>query len=258
MSDQTTTSAGASYTPGSDAPAPGPVTPVKAASRWEDFVDIFYNPSAVFARRENSGFGIPMLVVTLLIGGIMLLTFNAMQTVMDAEMGRAIATASKQPNFRPEAIPMMKSVANFFARFGGFVGIPVAIFLTGLALWVVGKFVDAKESLNAALMVTAYAFAPRVLASLASVGQALLMDPASQNGVNRLSVGPARFLDPDTASKVAVALASRFDLFTLWSTVLLAIGLSVTGKIPRSKAAIAAIVVWVLGALPVMLQAMRG
>jgi len=32
--------------------------------------------------------------------------------------------------------------------------------------------------------------------------------------------------------------------------VLLAIGLSVTGRIPRAKAAMAAAVVWVVGALP--------
>jgi hypothetical protein len=40
-------------------------------------------------------------------------------------------------------------------------------------------------------------------------------------------------------------------------TVLLAIGLSVVARIPRQRAAIAAFIVWVIGALPVLLGALR-
>jgi ABC-type transport system involved in cytochrome c biogenesis permease component len=54
-----------------------------------------------------------------------------------------------------------------------------------------------------------------------------------------------------------VALASRVDVFTIWITVLLAIGLAVVGRIPRQQAAIAAAIVWLLGALPAMLGALR-
>jgi hypothetical protein len=46
-------------------------------------------------------------------------------------------------------------------------------------------------------------------------------------------------------------------VFTIWVTVLLAIGLSVTGKIPRRRAAIAAGLVWLLGAVPLVLSALR-
>jgi hypothetical protein len=70
-----------------------------------------------------------------------------------------------------------------------------------------------------------------------------------------LSVGPARFLDPDTASAMSVALAARFDFFVLWITILLAIGLKVIGKIPMNKAMVAAILVWLVGALPALLGA---
>ena len=257
MSDLTTSTTGANYSAGSDAPTPAPAAPVKTTARWEDFIDIFYNPSAVFARRANSGFGIPMLVVALLVGGIMLVTFNAMQPVMDAEFSRVIAKASQAPNWKPEMAQTMRTMGSVTAKIGGFIGMPIAIFITGLVLWMVGKFFDAKESLNSALMVTSYAFVPRVLAAVLTVVQALLLNPDGLNGMNRLSIGPARFLDPDVASPVMVALASRFDLITIWCTVLLAIGLSVTGKIPRARAAIAAAIVWALAALPALGQAMR-
>jgi hypothetical protein len=47
-----------------------------------------------------------------------------------------------------------------------------------------------------------------------------------------------------------VEFLGRMDVFTIWVTVLLAIGLAVTGRISRGKAAMAAVVIWLIGALP--------
>jgi len=54
-----------------------------------------------------------------------------------------------------------------------------------------------------------------------------------------------------------LGLVGRIDVFTIWVTILLAIGLAVTGKIPRSRAAIAGVLMWVLGALPTLAGALR-
>ena len=53
-------------------------------------------------------------------------------------------------------------------------------------------------------------------------------------------------------------MASRFDLFTIWITVLLAIGIHVVGKIPKQQAAIVAAIAWLVGALPAILGARSG
>jgi hypothetical protein len=143
------------------------------------------------------------------------------------------------------------------AKFGAIIFVPVGMFLTGLVLWLVGKLFDAKESLAAAIMVAAYAFVPRILEGVLAGVQGLLLDPASLNGRFKLSLGLGRFLDPDTASPVLLALLGRVDVFTIWVTVLLAIGLSVTGRIPRSRAAAAAAIVWVCGAIPQLMGALR-
>jgi hypothetical protein len=235
-----------------------PSAPPQRASWWEDFIDIFYAPSTVFARRANSGFGIPMLVVTLLVGGIALANSGVMQPIMDAEFGRATAaTMRRNPQVTPEMMEKGRAIGETFAKIGAFIFVPVGIFLTGLALWICGKLVDAKESLSAATMVAAYSFVPRVLESLLVGVQGLVMDPGSLTGRYKLSLGLGRFLDPDTASPVLLALLGRVDVFTIWVTILLAIGLSVTGRIPRTRAAIAAAMVWLLGALPGVLGAMR-
>jgi hypothetical protein len=131
---------------------------------------------------------------------------------------------------------------------------PLAV---GVVLWIVGKFFDAKESIGAACMIATYAFFPRILDSLLRLVQAFMMDPSSLNGQYRVSLSAARFLDPDVASPLVVNLLGRIDLFTIWVTVLLAIGLSVVARIPRQRAAMAAIIVWVVGALPALLAALR-
>jgi hypothetical protein len=244
------------------APAPGDglaePAPAKPASRWEDFIDIFYAPASVFARRASSGFGIPLLVVTILIGVIFIANSGVMQPIMDAEFSRGMAAAMKKnPAITPEMMQKGRAIGETFAKIGAFVFVPIAIFLTGLVLWLIGKLFDAKESLGAALMVTAYAYVPKILESVLTGVQGLLMDPASLNGRYKVSLGVGRFLDPDTASPMLLALLGRVDVFTIWVTVLLAIGLSVTGRIPRSKAAMAAVLVWICGALPGILGALR-
>ena len=240
-----------------DAPVVGaPLRPAEpTASRWEDFIDIFYAPSSVFARRAASGFFVPMLVVTVLAGALYLLNSAVWTPVMDAEMSRSLARQSQQ--LTAEQMERVRGISGTFAKVGAFVFMPVGIFLTGLMLWVCGKFVEAKQTLGQALMVTSYAFLPRVLEGLVVSVQGLLLDPSSFNGRWRVSLGVGRFLDPDTTSPALLSLLGRLDVFTIWVTVLLAIGLAVTGKIPRSRAAIAAAIVWVLGAVPLLLQAGR-
>src|SRR6476661_3813206 len=175
--------------------------PAKPASRWEDFIDIFYAPSSVYARRANSGFGIPMLVVTVLIGVIFLANSGVMQPIMDAEFARGTAAAMKKnPQLTPEMMAKGRAIGETFAKIGAFIFVPIAMFLTGLVLWIVGKFFDAKETLAAAIMVASYAYIPRLVESIVNGVQLLLMDPASLDGRYRLSLGVGRFLDPNTAS----------------------------------------------------------
>ncbi|MEO7458372.1 MAG: YIP1 family protein, partial [Gemmatimonadaceae bacterium] len=198
-------------------PAPAP----KVASRWEDFIDIFYAPSDVYARRANSGFGIPMLVVAVLLGVIGLANFNAMQPIMDAEFTRSTAAIMKQnPKVTVEMMEKGRAMGETFGKIGGFIFAPIAIFCVGLILWVVGKFVDAKQTLTAAIMVAAYAYVPRIAEQVLNGVQGLLMDPASLNGRLRLSLGVGRFLDPDTTSPMLLAIIGRLDVFTIWVTVL--------------------------------------
>jgi len=84
-----------------------------------------------------------------------------------------------------------------------------------------------------------------------------VMTPDKLNGVIKLSFSPARFLDPATANPVLIQVLNRFDLFTIWVTVLLAIGVYVTGRVSKAQAAIAGLLFWIVGAIPAILSALR-
>jgi hypothetical protein len=104
------------------------------------------------------------------------------------------------------------------------------------------------------MMVATYSYLPRVISSVATGVIALMTDPSKLNGMYSATVSAGHFLDPDTAAPMAVAFAGRVDLFIIWQTILLAIGLSVAGKISRGQAYAAAALVWVIGALPGLMQ----
>jgi hypothetical protein len=233
-------------------------SPAKAGL-WEDFVDIFYAPSSVFARRADGKFGMPLLLLVVIGTILFFLTKNAMAPIMDAEFARNTAKAmASNPNVTAE---QMAQGRHFFEMFGPVffaIGLAISVVGTGFILWLVGKLFDAKESVAAAIMIATYSEIPRLVQILVQAAQALFMSPEKLNAANSVSFNLARFMDPDKTSGVMIALGSRVDLFTIWVTVLLAIGIHVVGRVPKQQAAIIAGITWVVGALPAVLGALRG
>jgi len=228
------------------------------AAVWEDFIDIFYAPAMVFARRARDGFWIPFLVVTIVIGALFYLNSGVLQPVMEGEFNRGMAAAMRSnPRLTPEMADRFRQTGIRIAQIGGFFLVPIAIVLTGTAVWLIGKLFESRQAYGAALMVAAYAWVPKILEAVLNGVQGLFLDPDQLNGRFRLTFGVGRFFDPDVTSPILLGFIGRIDVFTIWVTVLLAIGLSVTGGISRSRAALAAPLIWAAGALPILLQLFR-
>jgi hypothetical protein len=225
------------------------------ASILDDFMDIFYAPSSVFARRVNAGFWIPLLIVTVLTGVIFIANRDLIEPMMEAEMTRSMAKASAQ--LTPEQMEGARKMTSTFGVVGAFVFTPIMLIALGFVIWLVGKFVDAQQTLNAAIGVAVFAYVPRIVEGIVNRVQGLLIDTSTINSRYSLTLGLGRFFDADTASPLLLAFIGRIDVFTIWVTILIAIGLAVTGKISKGRAAIAAVAVWVIGALPTVAGALR-
>src|SRR5450759_5965216 len=187
---------------GSNADAAKEVDPSPAkAGLWEDFVDIFYAPSSVYARRSEGKFGMALLFLVIVGAVLFFVTKNAMQPIMDAEFTRQSAAAMrKNPNITAE---QMASGRSFFEMLGPLffaLGLTVSVLGAGLVLWVVGTLFDAQESVAAAMMIATYAEVPRIVQILTNAAQGLVMSPEKLNSVNAVGFNIARFMDHDAAS----------------------------------------------------------
>jgi hypothetical protein len=79
----------------------------------------------------------------------------------DADYARGAAAAMKKDaRITPEQMETAKSITEKFLPVIVFIGTPITIFVVGLMLWLVGKLVDARQSLSASLMVASYAYVP--------------------------------------------------------------------------------------------------
>ena len=156
---------------------------------------------------------------------------------------------------------MGSKVAGYMTSVGAFIGIPIAILLLGLGTWLTGKMFGATLSYAAATMIAAYSYMPRIVEALAVAVQGLLLDTSGFTGRYQLSLGVGRFLDAES-SRGLLGLLGRVDVFTLWVTALVAVGIMVVGKLPKEKAIAAGAVIWIYGALPTLyagvMAAIRG
>lgn len=232
------------------APAPAAAS---SGSFWESIIDIFYQPSEVFRRRLNTSVWPPMLFVAIAMGLIVFATFNTLQPVFDAEFARQGAkTLAKNPQMTQEMLDKTRIYGEAFTKWFAGPGTLLAMFILGIVSWLVGQLVGAKQTFHAAMLVAAYAYVPRVLSALVNAVEGLLMDPAKLTSAQSISISAGRFLDPDKANPLLLQLLTRIDLFTIWVTVLLAIGLYVTGRVTKGRAVVFGILIWVVGSLPAL------
>ncbi|HEX6644075.1 MAG TPA: YIP1 family protein [Gemmatimonadales bacterium] len=224
--------------------APGP----------SDLAEIYYAPTAVFERRRNGGFWLPLIVLFVASVVLFYATRNLMQPVFDAEWVRGAAKLREQnPQLTPEQLEQAKSMSQNFAVVGLFVAMFLGPLLAGLVLWVVCKFAGVKETLTAAMTVMVFSLFPILVEQVVNAVQAAVLPEDSITSRYSLSLGPARFLEG--AAMSTRALVGHIDVFTLWTAVLIAIGVRVTGGATRNQAIAVAAAMWVIGALPTFLTA---
>ena len=236
-------------------------TPVaaKPAPIWEDLVDIFYAPRQVFERRRDGKFGLALVILLVLATVLLYVTKPLLQPVYDAILEMSIAQArASNPRITDEMVGTMRGFSDKVLLPGLIFNFGIAVLLTGVALWLVGKLFESKQTFGQAMMVSTYANVPRlILGTIVSAVLALLLPPESLDSPFAASLSPARFVD-HVANPVLAASLMRFELFTIWATVLLAIGLWVTGRVTARQAGIAAFLVWLFAGIFTVASALRG
>lgn len=224
----------------------------------EDLIDAFFSPVAMFTRRAGRPSWAAYATVTLLLALAFYASLGAMQGFFDAEMARAIAdVTAKNPQMTGDQLAGVQKTMEVSFKYGGFVAMPFILLVLGLCVWLVAKILGGELGYGGGVMIAAFAYLPKVLESLLVSVQSLVLDTSKFTGRYQFSWGAGRFIDP-AMSQGMQNLLGRIDIFTLWATLLIAIGLAYSAKVPKSKAYTGAAIIWVLGALPAIYQLATG
>jgi uncharacterized protein YneF (UPF0154 family) len=224
--------------------------PLEQASVVEDFIDMFYAPSKVFARREKSGFWTHLLIITAISALFAFANRGIFQQIFEIEAQRSAAKMlADNPQITEEMLAQQQKIGGAVVGFVQYIGAPIRILFVGLLVWGAARVASAKITYGQAAMIMTLAFIPQLLSALLTTVQVLLTDTSTLQSFYSIGFSPARFMDPDTTNRALLGFMSRLDVFILWTTVLIAIGIAVIGKVPRRRAAIAAGVVWLIPTL---------
>lgn len=236
--------------------SPAPSAAPASASVFEDFIDIFYAPSEVFTRRRDGRFGLALLVLTIAAGVLMFVSSPLMNAVFDAEYTRQTAQMLRDnPQMTSGQLAQGRGVAEMFQKAAVVIGTPIAVCFVGFFVWVAGKIFGAAQGLKQAFMVATYSFFPRIIEGILNGIQSLLVDVNAIDSRYDITFSLARFLD--NSAPVLQAAAGRIDVFVIWGYVLIALGLHITGNLPKNRAAMAAGLVWLVATLLAIWQGMR-
>jgi hypothetical protein len=222
----------------------------KSSGLMEDLINIFVKPSAVFENQRNKSFVMPALVQSVIMIVLVLAMGNLIMPFFDAENARAMAAAAAKGQAIP---PEAAAAAEKFSRYGamGFMVLAPWFFAIfgGLLGWIGAKIVGAKMGYGQAATVASWSSFPNILGTVAMGVIGMMSDLTTVRGVADGQLGPARFLDPTTASPAILALLQTLEVFNIWSVVLFAIGVAVVGRVSMGSGMIASIVKWGIVAL---------
>jgi Yip1 domain len=221
-----------------------------------DMAEIFYAPRAVFARRRAGGFGLPLVVLAVLAGVFSFATSSLTQPAMHADMIRGMQPAIAAGKMTPEAAAATTAMTEKLAPVLAVAFFLITPFVVGVISWVIAKIAGVKQEIGVAVMVATFSMFPRLVGVIAGAVMAAMTPDGELISGTKLSLSPARFVDPTVHAGLA-QLLTRFDLFILWAYVLVGIGVYVTGRSTKVQAIAAAAGTWVVLSIPAVLGYLR-
>lgn len=229
-------------------------TPEPPPAVWEDFIDIVFSPTSVFERRKGWSAWPVLLVLTVVLVVLFIGWQNTLQPALEAEMQRGMAeTLAENPDLGPDQVEQMRSMGRIFGPIGLALGFPVGVVMTSLVAWGLVRMFGAAAGFATVFGVVVYSQVVRVIQYMVGLAQGFFLDTDALDSIHDVSLSAARFLDQPEASDLVVNMAARVDVFTLWATALIAIGLVTATKLSKGSAWAVAIIVWLLAAVPAVI-----
>ena len=158
-----------------------------------------------------------------------------MDTFMRQQMDKQFQTNPQMAQLNAEQRERLMSVSATYAKYsmfgGAVVGIAVSTLLVAaIMLGSLNLLGGAGLKFREAFSVTSYSFLPSAISTVLTLVVMLLKNPEDFDLQRPLPANLGAFLSTQTTPKWLHALASSFDLFTIWVMLLMALGFSVVAK----------------------------
>jgi len=212
---------------------------------------VFIDPKKAFADiAARPSWIVP--IILLIVGYLAFMYCFTTHVGWEHSMRQAMETNSRVQQMDPQQREAALQMQLKFAPIGAYVVGPLVIVVVALimagVLLMVCKMMGASLGFKQMFGISAYAMLPGVISSILTVIVIFVKNPEDFNLQNPLAFNLGAFLEPPpNSAKALYSLATSIDLFSFWTILLLAVGISVAAKkFPFSKALVAVVVPWVV------------
>jgi hypothetical protein len=228
----------------------GSIAAPKQGGLFEDLIEVLYAPSKVFDRARNSSAFKYALVTAIICLVVAVATKNLLMPWLDAQAELSIKMAAAKGKPIPDnAAASMRS----FTAWGIIIGAPLTMligpYINAIFLLIGGKLMNARMTYAQAATIAVLGGVPRVIGWLLMPVQAIISDSSKARSIADLSIGPARFVDPEQLSPTILTLLGNLDIFRLWQIALTVIGVAIIGRVSKGTAVVVVIIMVGVGAI---------
>ncbi len=216
---------------------------------------VFFDPKKTFediAKRPTWIVPMVLIVIAILAVSIVMMQHIGAERIVRHSMDANPRVQQMPADQREAAVAMSIKFASVMA-YSAVIFVPLAyVIISAVLLGVASGILSAGVRFKQVFAIVSYASLTGLISAALTLVVILLKNPDEFNAQNPLAFNPGAFMDPNTGSKFLYSLATSLDLFTLWTILLIAVGLkAAAGKKLTFGGALFAVVlpwaVWVLG-----------
>ncbi|MGB6743058.1 MAG: YIP1 family protein [Terracidiphilus sp.] len=229
-------------------------------SQWQRVTNTFVAPSKTFEdiKRGNRSWWLPLIIMAL--AGYILFAAVSQKIGIQTVVDNQVRLDPKSQERMAQATPAQRETGNKIA-----VGITEGVFIGGPLIGLLGAAVlslvmlgtinfifGGKAKYGSIFAVYYYAYLPSLVKVLLGIVVIYAgIAPESFNIKNFAPTNLGAFLDPADTNKALYALATSIDAVTIWTLVLVSIGIATVAGVKRSSGYIAVFGWWAIVVLVV-------
>ena len=195
---------------------------------------------------------LPVVVAAPITARVARESFLAAQEQMGEQLDTEMSEEDRAQMEQAMSITASPLITVVFPAVGGVVGQVVGWLAWAGALYLAGLALGGRSTFGQMLRMVLWAWLPYVLRGLLQTiyilasGQLIAHPGLSGLVQGETSIEEMVLAPPSPGQMVLIAFLSRMDLFLVWNLVLLVIGVTVVTRLPRRKATLLTLGVWVL------------